>query len=45
MVGFFGLVSDWVDLGLIVYLADHFHDATFVIMGRSEVSLESVASL
>jgi glycosyltransferase involved in cell wall biosynthesis len=42
VVGFFGLVSEWVDLDLLGYLADCFPEATFVIIGRSEVNLDRV---
>ncbi|MCI0456540.1 MAG: glycosyltransferase, partial [Gemmataceae bacterium] len=43
IVGFFGLISSWVDLGLIADLSERFPQVSFVLLGRSEVSLEPLA--
>ena len=42
VVGFFGLISDWVDLDLIAYLSDCFSDVSFLIIGRAELSIEKI---
>jgi glycosyltransferase involved in cell wall biosynthesis len=34
IVGFFGLIADWVDLGLIRFLADSRPDWNFVLLGK-----------
>jgi glycosyltransferase involved in cell wall biosynthesis len=39
IVGFFGLVSEWVDIELIMYSASKLPDYTFVVVGRSTVDL------
>jgi glycosyltransferase involved in cell wall biosynthesis len=45
VVGFFGLLSSWVDLALIADLARSFPQASFVLLGRSEVSLAPLDGL
>src|SRR5262249_6311659 len=43
IVGFFGLLSSWVDLDLIADLSERFPAVSFVLLGRAEVSLERLA--
>jgi glycosyltransferase involved in cell wall biosynthesis len=43
IVGFFGLISEWVDLGLIAHLSEAFPDASFVLLGRADVDLGPLA--
>jgi glycosyltransferase involved in cell wall biosynthesis len=43
MVGFFGLISSWVDQEVIADLSAHFPEVSFVLLGRSEVGLERLA--
>jgi glycosyltransferase involved in cell wall biosynthesis len=43
IVGFFGLVSQWVDLGLVGYLSEQFADASFVLIGREDVDVGPLA--
>jgi glycosyltransferase involved in cell wall biosynthesis len=43
IVGFMGLLSPWVDLTNIAHLADAFPQCSFVLLGRSEVSLRPLA--
>jgi glycosyltransferase involved in cell wall biosynthesis len=43
IVGFFGLISEWVDLGLVAYLSEEFPAASFVLLGRAEVDLSPLA--
>src|SRR5262249_39071362 len=43
VVGFFGLISEWVDQDLIADLSEHFPDVSFVLLGRSDVSLQPLA--
>lgn len=41
--GFFGLIEDWVDLGLIRRLADSFPRASVVLVGKVQTSLAALA--
>jgi glycosyltransferase involved in cell wall biosynthesis len=43
IVGFFGLISSWVDQDVIADLSEHFQDVSFVLLGRSEVGLDRLA--
>jgi glycosyltransferase involved in cell wall biosynthesis len=43
IVGFFGLISEWVDLGLIAFLSEAFPAASFVLLGRADVDLTPLA--
>ncbi len=43
IVGFFGLISSWVDQDVIADLSEHFPDVSFVLLGRAEVSLDRLA--
>jgi hypothetical protein len=45
IVGFFGLIADWVDLDLIRYLALARPRWSFVLIGKHDTSVESVAGL
>jgi glycosyltransferase involved in cell wall biosynthesis len=45
IVGFFGLLSEWVDLNLVAYLARAFPAVSFVLIGRSETDLGPLAGL
>jgi glycosyltransferase involved in cell wall biosynthesis len=40
VVGFFGLIGAWVDQALIANLSELFPNVSFVLLGRSEVSLQ-----
>lgn len=42
VVGFFGLLSEWIDIDLLAFLADCFPQVSFLIIGRAEVSLEKI---
>ena len=42
IVGFFGLIREWVDLEVIAALAQRFPDAPFVLIGRSEIWLDPI---
>src|SRR5262249_14760111 len=35
VVGFFGLLSEWFDVGLVEYLADSFPHVSFVLIGQA----------
>jgi glycosyltransferase involved in cell wall biosynthesis len=39
VVGFFGLLSSWVDTSLISWLSERFPDVSFVLLGRCETDL------
>jgi glycosyltransferase involved in cell wall biosynthesis len=43
IVGFFGLISEWVDLDLIRHLSESFPRTSFVLIGRSDVDLKNLA--
>jgi glycosyltransferase involved in cell wall biosynthesis len=45
VVGFFGLLSAWVDLGLIAHLSACFPECSFVLIGRAEVDLRPLQRL
>ncbi|HMF01644.1 MAG TPA: glycosyltransferase, partial [Terriglobia bacterium] len=45
IIGFFGLIADWVDLGLIRSLAMSRPEWTFVLIGKSATSLAPVEGL
>jgi glycosyltransferase involved in cell wall biosynthesis len=45
IVGFFGLIADWVDLGLIRFLAQSRPQWTFVLIGKAVTSIEPVNDL
>lgn len=44
VVGFFGLIAEWIDTDLIAYLADRFRSAKFVLIGKSVVDTNQLAS-
>ncbi len=35
VIGFFGLIADWVDLELMACVAEHFHDGSLVLLGKA----------
>jgi glycosyltransferase involved in cell wall biosynthesis len=43
IVGFFGLISEWVDLPLIAHLSEAFPETSFVLIGRADVDLGPLA--
>jgi glycosyltransferase involved in cell wall biosynthesis len=43
IAGFFGLLSPWVDFGLLGDLSAAFPDVTFALIGRAEVSMNELA--
>jgi len=43
IVGFFGLISSWVDVALVGWLSERFPHVSFVLIGRAEVSLQALA--
>ena len=45
IVGFFGLISEWVDLDLIKFLASEFTEVSFVLIGTADVSTESISAV
>ncbi|MBA2544524.1 MAG: glycosyltransferase [Deltaproteobacteria bacterium] len=45
IVGFVGLIQDWVDIELIKYMAERHHDWTIVLVGKSLVDLSSIERL
>jgi glycosyltransferase involved in cell wall biosynthesis len=44
IVGFFGLISEWVDRELISRLSEAFPDSSFVLLGRAEAQLGRLAT-
>ncbi|HYT94589.1 MAG TPA: glycosyltransferase [Gemmataceae bacterium] len=45
IVGFFGYISEWVDLDLIASLSRLFPDVSFVLLGRGDVGMQRLAGL
>jgi glycosyltransferase involved in cell wall biosynthesis len=45
VVGFFGLVHDWIDLGLLVHVATRRPDWTVAVIGKANVDLASLRGL
>jgi glycosyltransferase involved in cell wall biosynthesis len=45
IIGFFGLIADWVDLHLIRFLAQSRPQWTFVLIGKVVTSLEAIGGL
>jgi glycosyltransferase involved in cell wall biosynthesis len=45
IVGFFGVIGPWVDLPIVARLATEFPQVSFVLIGKSEVSLAPVDAL
>src|SRR5262249_48127930 len=43
VVGFFGLISEWFDVGLVDHLAASFPDVSFVLVGRACVDTAVLA--
>ncbi len=43
IVGFFGLISEWIDIDLIAVLARTFPEVSFVFLGGAEVKLDRLA--
>jgi glycosyltransferase involved in cell wall biosynthesis len=43
IVGFFGLISEWVDQERIADLSEHFPEVSFVLLGRNDVGLQRLA--
>ena len=44
IVGFVGLIEQWIDLELVAYLAENIPEATFVMIGRIAVPAAAVPS-
>ena len=44
IVGFFGLISEWIDLELIIHLSQEFPAVSFVLIGNSDVPTESLST-
>jgi glycosyltransferase involved in cell wall biosynthesis len=45
VIGFFGLIADWVDLGLIRFLAASRPQWTFVLIGKAATNLKPVEGI
>ena len=45
IIGFFGLISEWVDQELLVRLAKEIPDAHIVLIGKADVNVESLATV
>ena len=39
VIGFFGLIADWVDLDLMAYVARHFPQGSLVLLGKSTTDM------
>lgn len=45
VIGFVGLIQDWVDIELVKYMAERHRDWTLVLVGKSLVDLSSLENL
>ncbi len=45
IIGFFGLVADWVDVELMAHLAKHFATGSLVVLGKVTTDVSSLAGL
>lgn len=45
VIGFVGLIAEWVDTGLIRYLARHRPDASFVMVGKADIDTTELRRL
>jgi len=45
VVGFFGLITTWVDVNLIARCAQRYPDATFIVIGRATVDTGMLSAL
>ncbi|HEU0029672.1 MAG TPA: glycosyltransferase [Kofleriaceae bacterium] len=45
VIGFVGLIQDWVDVELIRYMAERHHDWTFVLVGKALVDVSPLERL
>jgi glycosyltransferase involved in cell wall biosynthesis len=45
VIGFFGLIADWVDVDLMVEVAKHFRGGSLVILGKATTDISSLHSL
>ena len=43
IVGFFGILAEWIDVELIASMSKARPDVSFVLIGRADVSLEAIA--
>jgi glycosyltransferase involved in cell wall biosynthesis len=44
ILGFFGLIHEWIDQDLVCSIADAFPDATLVLIGKAQVGVEKLRS-
>jgi glycosyltransferase involved in cell wall biosynthesis len=44
IVGFFGIIAEWVDLGLVAAMSNAFPGVSFVLIGPAGVSLDPLAN-
>jgi glycosyltransferase involved in cell wall biosynthesis len=45
VIGFFGLIADWVDVDLMADVAKHFHSGSMVILGKATTDISMLESL
>jgi glycosyltransferase involved in cell wall biosynthesis len=45
IIGFFGLIADWVDLELIAYVANRFPTGSVVLLGKTTTDVSALESL
>jgi glycosyltransferase involved in cell wall biosynthesis len=45
LIGFFGLIADWVDVDLMVEVAKHFREGSLVILGKATTDISSLQGL
>lgn len=45
ILGFFGLIADWVDLDLLAHVARHFTTGSLVLLGKETTNVSALAAL
>lgn len=43
VIGFFGLIADWVDVDLMARVAEHFRGGSLVVLGRATTDVSALA--
>jgi glycosyltransferase involved in cell wall biosynthesis len=45
VIGFFGLIADWVDVELMAWVAEHFSTGSLVVLGKATTELSALQRL
>ena len=45
IIGFFGLIADWVDVDLMAHVAEHFSTGSFVVLGKATTDVSALSEM